>query len=68
MSYRSTPHNATSLSPLEILFNHKTKTRLRLVTPHINTIRGKEENILARILYPEDLVWVRNFNRRGING
>ena len=77
LSYRSTPHSSTLLSPVELPFNRKIKTCLTLLKPHINKIMDKEERHLISlkiamktwIFYPGYLLWVRNVNKReNLNG
>ena len=70
LSYRSTSHSSTSLSPAELLFNQKRRTRLTSLKTHINKIKDEERHLTSlktiktQIFYPGDLVWVRNFNKR----
>ena len=73
LSYRSTPHSTTNLSPAELLFNRKIKTRISLTKPHLNKISlDQERQILVsqyskklRMFYNGELVWVRNYNHKG---
>lgn len=63
LGYRSTLHTATGVSPSELLFKRKLRTRLSLLHPdHANTMRDKQEWDMqeerTKSLEPGDKLWV----------
>ena len=43
LSYRTTPHSTTGVSPAELLFNRKLNTRLNFVKPKLSSIINEQE-------------------------
>ena len=72
LSYRTTPHSTTGISPAELLFNRKLNTRLNFVKPKLSNIINDQEQKFKqfnnyssnlRQFYPGDNVWVRNYSK-----
>ena len=72
LSYRTTLHSTTGISPAELLFNRKLNTRLNFVKPKLlNIINAQEQKFKQfnncssnlRQCYPGDNVWVRNYSK-----
>lgn len=70
MRYRLTPHAATNLSPAELMFNRKNRSRLDLIIPNLNN-KMNEYNLkmynksktLMRKFQIGDKVQIRSYNR-----
>ena len=72
LSYCTTPHSTTGISPAELLFNGKLNTRLNFVKPKLSNIINDQEQKFKqfnnyssnlRQFYPGDNVWVRNYSK-----
>ena len=72
LSYRTTPHSTTGVSPAELLFNRKLNTRLNFVKPKLSSIINEQEQEFKdfnnpsknlKLFYPGDHVWVRDYGK-----
>ena len=72
LSYRTTRHSTTGISPAELLFNRKLNTCLNFVKPKLSNIINDQEQKFKqcnnyssnlRQFYPGDNVWVRNYSK-----
>ena len=72
LSYRTTPHSSTGVSPAELLFNRKLNTRLNFVKPKLSSIINEQEQKFKdsnnrsknlKLFYRGDHVWVRNYGK-----
>ena len=70
-TYRTTPHTTTGISPAELLFNQRPRTRLELLRPCIQShVLKKQQNqkvthdksAKARKFQVQDRVYARNFS------
>ena len=72
LSYRTTPHSTTGVSPTELLFNRKLNTRLNFVKRKLSSIINEQEQKFKdfnnrskklKLFYPGDNVWVRDYGK-----
>ena len=72
LSYHTTPHSTTGISPAELLFNRKLNTRLNFVKPKLSSIINEQEQKFKdfnnrsknlKLFYLGDHVWVRDYGK-----
>ena len=72
LSYHTTPHSTTGISPAELLFNRKLNTRLNFVKPKLSSIINEQQQKFKdfnnrsknlKLFYLGDHVWVRDYGK-----
>ena len=72
LSYRTTPHSTTGVSPAELLFNRKLYTHLNFVKPKLSSIINEQEQKFKdfndrsknlKLFHPGEHLWVRDYGK-----
>ena len=70
LTYRNTPHSSTGLSPSQLLFKRKLRTRLDLLKPDVEEnvltsqtgqAKSHDLHVKARIFHKGQPVWIKDF-------
>ena len=64
LSYRSSPHSTTNVSPAELFLNRKIRTRLAIMRPNLGTKIEKKTTPVAsvvRTFQEGDTIWTRDY-------